>query len=345
MNFKNLIKLIKSKSKNLIRTEPQARIVPTMNYQIRKENTIWAGTFQLLWNDLMDEINGIVIFEEGNNKIADDLNKQEFKKSDISEESYYIKSGIIYPELKEEIEKGIKNKFNETSDILSNIDFSPNSLFKLFYAMLKKEFNFIENFEDLDKDYFYPEKSAEPESQNTVEYFGISFCGKEALYKNVSVLFYNDDDDYAVKLYTKSKDEVILYRNKDLKKFNESFQDLNQKTEKYNGNKSFTQEDTLKIPVINFEATASFEEVENKTIKNMNGQSISKTIETIKFKMDKCGVVLKSEAAIGFFTGCAPVVDNHRYFLFDKPFTMFLTEKGKQVPYFAMYVADAAKLQ
>ena len=61
--------------------------------------------------------------------------------------------------------------------------------------------------------------------------------------------------------------------------------------------------------------------------------------------MDECGVELLSEAGLVMYYGSAPCFDEQRSFDFDKPFVMFLKEKDNQVPYFAMYVTDAKKLQ
>lgn len=345
MNKRIILKILQSIGftckrikKRISFSTPELKILPTMNSEMSESNCAWVGTFQLVWNDFMDnEIKGPVKFVEGNNKTVNDLNKQEFKKTDIDESTYYIKSGTICPELKKEIETCIKNKFSETSDILNKINFTYHPLKKLFYAMLKKDFQFLEEFDYLDKGIFHNDKL------EFVEYFGIDSDTKEEVYKNISVLFYSDND-YAVKLHTKSEDEVILYRTDKIKAFNEYYKDLKNKTQKYKGEKEFTWNDRLKVPRFDFSAETSFEDVENKIIKNTDGAKISKTIETIKFKMDECGVKLRSEAAFEMMFLGAPNFDDMRYFYFDKPFIMFLKEKDKQVPYFAMRVVDAVSL-
>ena len=204
-------------------------VLPTMNAESDVPNRIWVGTFQLVWNDAIDSlVKKPIEFVEGYNQTAADLNKREINKEDISEDSYYIKSGIISPELKTTIEKGIKEKFNETSDILDMIDFSYNPEKYLFYAMLKKDFKFLEPFDKLGDEQF----AANP---TPVKYFGVNEDSDSKLYKNVSVLFYNTHKDYAVSIHTKGNDEVILYRTNDDKKFNEYYADLKDKTKDFEG--------------------------------------------------------------------------------------------------------------
>ena len=119
-------------------------VLPTMSSQSSASNRIWVGTFQIVWNEAIDNIvKKPIKFIGYDSIVAKELNKKAFKKSNISENSYYTKTGIVSPELKATIEKGIKDKFNETSDILDMFDFSyqPDKIF--IYAMLKKYFKFL----------------------------------------------------------------------------------------------------------------------------------------------------------------------------------------------------------
>ena len=138
---------------------------------------------------------------------------------------------------------------------------------------------------------------------------------------------------------------LILYRTDKIKSFDMYFKDINNKALKYTGETAFSRDDYLKVPKFDFSLETSFTDVENKVIKNTNGSQISKTVETIRFKMDECGVKLISEAMISIVcTGAPPEKSKYRYFEFDKPFVMFLKERDKQTPYFAMRVVDVAEL-
>ena len=66
---------------------------------------------------------------------------------------------------------------------------------------------------------------------------------------------------------------------------------------------------------------------------------IAQALQTIKFKLDRKGGSLKSEAAITIMkTSLNPEEEVVRNFYFDKPFVLFLKEQAKDKPYFAMKV-------
>jgi len=311
-------------------------VLPTMSTVSEAPNRVWVGTFQLVWNRFSDAlIGGPVEFEDYKSPVAYALNKREFTKNNIDSSAYYIKHGTVSPKLKQAIESGIKRKFNETSDILDAFDWTadPNKYF--VYAMLKKDFKFVKAFDKLPDGIFG--RNAAP-----VKYFGINGSSDKELYDNVSVLFYRSNSDYAVKLITKGKDDVILYRTNSDKTFSKYYNDVLAKTQKYSGSPLFQYRDTLLIPDINLYLETSFPDVEGHVIKGTD-IVIDKTIETVDFKMNNEGVKLKSEAALmARCLSMAPV--NGRNFNFNDTFVLFLIEKDKSVPYYAMRVEDVFTL-
>ena len=88
-------------------------------------NSIWVGTFQLAWNEFMDQrVHGNVEFEDGESVLANELNKRTFTKDMLNETDYYIKVGETSNELKEQILKDIKDKFGiDGSQALEQINF------------------------------------------------------------------------------------------------------------------------------------------------------------------------------------------------------------------------------
>ena len=310
-------------------------LLPTMNTESTAQNRIWVGTFQLVWNDLMDGIvKGPVIFKGKKSITAEQLNKQDFTKEMLSENSYYTKYGETSPELKKAIEEGIKEKFNETSDVLDSADWTPGAEKYTLYAMLKKDFKFLTAFDKLKQEKFGKNKEK-------VQYFGIDKNSDKILDKTVHVMFYNSSKDFAVVIYTQTDDVLYLYRTNDDKTFDKLYSDMMIKKAGYMSWREFRAQDELRIPDINLYRMQTYPELTNKTIKGTNQMQISDAVQTVEFKMNNEGVKLKSEAAIA--AKCSMEIADEsapRKFYFDDTFVLFLQEYDKKLPYFALRVYD-----
>lgn len=316
--------------------KPDLAILPTIQSKSDAPNQVWVGTFQLVWNDLINELlHAPVEFHKGNSAAVDALNQQDFTVDTLSEEAYYKKFGLASKDLKKEIEKAIKEKFDEKSAILDNFNWHPAKGNYILYAMLKKDFEYAEEFSKLDK-------AAFKGSKDMVDYFGINKSTPKKVRNIVHVLFYNGRNDFAVSIRTKQNDFVYLYRTDDEKSLKEYYDDMMKKYRISTSNPRFTDSDELKIPNLDFKAETSFDELCHKSIKNTD-LVIDKAIETVEFKMDNKGVKLKSEAGIAMMMSAFEPPSMPRYFNFDSNYVLFMQEKDK--PYFAMKVSDVAKLQ
>ena len=307
----------------------------------KNNNTIWCGTFQLIWNDLKNDLVKQDIIFEPQLKIVENLNKETLTTKDLTEKNYYKKIGTPSLALKEEIEKAIKEKFNETSDILDNFEWESRDPKDYFlYTMLKKEFKFEKAFEELENGKF--------RNYENVKYFGIKKNNESNELRNqVNVLYYNSKDDFAIKLKTKQEDEVILCKNPNGNTFNEIYQNISIQENKYNGNKSLQEGELLRIPNIKINEKAEFTELQNKSFLFSNGDSyhIEKALQTIQFELDKTGGKIKSEAGMMIRKESMRVSDEIRDFSIDDTFAIFLKEKDKENPYFAGKINDITKVQ
>lgn len=321
-------------------TNTKISVVTSLEDEI-SYNTVWCGTFNLIWNDLKNDIVKQNIILNPQLVMVENLNKGTFNTSQISEDSYYKVYGHMTKELKEEIEKAIKEKFNETTDILDDFDWQnvdPNDYF--LYAMLKKEFEFKYAFTELENGKF-------GERYENVKYFGINKDTEELVRDQVTVLYYNSKEDFAVKLLTKTDDEIIIVRGNDAKTFKEMYEDVTKREKEYNGSRSFSKKDTLKVPNINFDIKREFKELENKHFFLPNGEKyfIDMAVQTIQFDLDKKGGKIKSEAGMSVKRASAEISDEQREFLVDDEFTIFLKEKGKDLPYFASKIGNISRVQ
>ncbi len=212
-----------------------AEITPTFTSQISTidTNKVWVGTFNLVWNDFMnDVIKGNIEFENGYSELAEQLNKQSFTIDQLNANSYFKIHGKENLILKNQIEEGIKKKFNETSSIIDKCDWKSDEYYVL-YAMLKKKFNYLEKFPTLEDNTF-------GNSEVKIKYFGIEPDTIQNASINIEVLFYNSDKDFAIKLKTKEKEEVYLYKTDGIgKSFEDNYKEMIDKQSRYTGENLF----------------------------------------------------------------------------------------------------------
>lgn len=342
-----------SSSKTSLSSTEGITTVLTLDDEIT-DNTIWCGTFQLIWNDLKNDLAKQDIVFNPQLKVVENLNKETFTTKELSEASYYKKIGTPSLKLKEEIEKAIKDKFNETSDILDDFDWENRDPLDYFlYVMLKKEFQFEKAFEELENGKF--------RDYDNVKYFGIKSDETGELKQQVDVLYYKSKDDFAVKLRTKQEDEVILCKNPEGKTFGEIYNNILDKTEVKVYNMPNNQDnyeaikvygelkegELLKVPNIKLKEKNEITEIEDKKFLFSNGEvySIEKALQTIEFELDRTGGKIKSEAGMMVKNESVAIMDEIREFSIDDTFAIFLIEKGKDKPYFAGKINDITKFQ
>lgn len=322
-------------------------VVPTMYDEITTD-TAWSPTFQLVWNDFKNElVKQDIVFEE-KSKMVDNLNKEYFTDKMISEDYYYKKYGLKTLELKDEIEKGIKEKFNQTSDIINDFDWDEKSLNNdddsdskryFFYSMLYREFEYNYKFKELEKGSFKDVKD--------IKYFGTDEKSKDKVRSQIKVLFYNNEDDFAISISTKDNDELIFYKNPKGTTFNEIYENLLKEKGKYKGSKSLLDEENFKAPYMDFKVKKEFTELENKPFKAQDEDTcvIEKAMQSIEFQIHEKGGKVKSEAGLDVVKTASGDITEIRHFNIDDTFALFLKENKKDIPYFAMRVNDITKYQ
>ncbi len=316
-------------------------IVPTMDDKITTDSS-WCATFQLVWNDMKNEIVKTDVVFNPQLEMLENLNKESFTEDMLSDEYYFKIYGFKNLELKEKIQKGIKEKFNQTSDILDDFDWNNDALDDpassdirryFFYTMLYREFEYKSKFSVLD--------NAKFGEYEDIKYFGVNKNSKEAVRKQIEVLFYNSKDDFAVKIKTKDNDEVIFYKNPEGETFKEIYDSMMKKTNEYEESRDFSEKDFFMAPILSFNVKREYKELENKKFNTADGNiaMIEKAIQSIKFSLDETGGKVKSEAGVDSWkTTSMAGEEKTRYFNVNDTFALFLKEEKRDVPYLALRV-------
>ena len=292
---------------------------------------VWIGSFKLAWEDLKENyFTGKIEFNNSDNMLNSDIDKDEFSTNDLNQSNYYILAQKSSNKLKEKIINDVKNKFNiNVENNLENINFSSeNSYF--IYSMLYKKLDFINHFDRLEDDYF-------KKSNEKIKYFGIIVGSEEKLNDNVEIMFYNEND-FAIKLKTIQEDEIVLYyKDEGDKSLKDVYNDVLLKANEYTENKVLEYGDIVKIPYIDINTVINYNELCQKSI-NSSNEYISNALQSVIFSLNNNGVNIYSDSSIKL-NSFVDITDYKR-FIFDNDFYIFIKEKNSDYPYFSLKVND-----
>lgn len=299
-------------------------------------NTIWSGSLEIAWNELLDTLNLEKIeFEDNSNKeILNLLNKRKFDKSMISNENYKI-----FVEKNSKIFKEKVKDYKITDEQIRIIENQNINGFAI-YSYINKEFEFLEKFDILTNNGSFNKDIT------GVTYFGINDDSDDVLDNNIDVLYYDYFGKYAVKLKTKGRDEVILYtleENSYRSNFEELYNEVLELENSYGESKKFEKVDIFQIPNIKIDTLINYDSLCGKEIKNSDGVYLSLVSQYIFLDMNNSGVKFESNAVI-FSDRVGGTPTTTRRFLFNVPFVLFLKEAERDEPYFAVKIVDSTFL-
>lgn len=317
----------------IIEENENTKVYGVLNTPMEKNNMLWCGTFQMAWNELRDNMIKQDIKLNGEDKLSNELNKKTFTKENINENSYlamvgYNKDGIV-----EKVNKELKDKFGEegTWQVESNLQ---NHDDILAYTFLEKKLDFEYSFEKIDNLEF---------NGTNVSGFGISDIknseSRSRLSEQVKVLYYDNEDDFIISLKGKTdNDELILAKVPQSDTLSNT---LNYALSKSSDEMSFSSNGTLKIPRLGFDIKKNFKDLENKKLINKSFQDyqITQALQRIKFSLTENGAALKSKAGISV-TKSVGEFKEPKNLIFNKPFLLYMKEKGQKKPYFVMWIEN-----
>jgi len=174
------------------------------------------------------------------------------------------------------------------------------------------------------------------DSEERFKCFGTDGAHALEAWKSVEILFFDSTESFAVKLKTNEGEEVILYKTTgEGKSFEENYKELLSKEKNYTESKEFGENDVLRVPYIEIHDEVNYDELCGKEIKGA-GLYIKQALQTIDFELTNFGGCVKSEAYVdGTLRG---LINTERRMVFNSDFILYLKEKNKDQPYFALKV-------
>jgi len=329
--------ILKTKANNLKNTI----VTPHLEQKIEhNKNVLWCGTFQLAWNEFCDLAGGPIKVKP-TSTMVDILNKRKTQKEDLDEKDYVAMAGKgksfvakIFAELDRKFEG------QASPDLLKK--HAQTDINWITYAYLLKQLPFK---------YTFHRHYNELTFQGTlIDYFGLptrygSPPNLTKIAEQVTVLDYKNNDDFIVELKTTAEnDQLILAKIPSKETLLETVKNVERRILKGKSSK-LTDEEIIRVPVLDFDMLREYNELCGDTIlakdKDINGTTIDIAAQSIRFKLDEKGAVLKSE---GIMISIGASTLEIRSFIFDKPFLILLKRRNAENPYFTLWVGNTELL-
>ena len=322
------------------------QVVPTLDAPIQEGmNAIWCASFVSAWKTLETDLAKESLSLQGSPEVALGLNKAADPQPYIPEASLYVAAGWNQKGITDQIRKDLAQKFptkaQPTFPGITPISF-------VMYAYLEANVKFsLPYFQNRDPLVFIEREGNKTELSS----FGIRPEDDYAYFtlrQQPAILFEARDErhtlaEYVVDLdHTSKHNQIILFLVKPKPTLAEILEYVEEKIStagEYEQQKGLGPNDVLLVPDIVWRISHRFAELEGKEFTNTNlkGQTIDVAQQDIHFRLDRSGAELKSEAKSYMLP--APT-----YYIFDRPFLLYMKKRGSEMPYFVMWIENAELL-
>ncbi len=330
----------------------QTIIVPTLDSPFENnKNIIWCSSFQLAWNQMKDDVIGEPIQVIGAEELVTRLNTAEQSASDMEPESFYAAAGRIKQGIVDKIKKDMADKFPSHTVPEFDIDI-PEAILAYSYLIANVPFKYP--YRQAQNEFFFTDSNG---IKTDVGAFGAWGYGQRyrKMREQVEILFYHEDynetnrdmqmKEFAVDLCRHSSPyQVVAAVVEPKDSLADTLDDILRKTEEFKKNPRhedvvlLDDTDVLIVPEMFWEINHRFDELINRIVANANPpMPIIEARQGIRFKLDRYGAMLESEATIA--VSAIP-----RYFIFNRPFLVYMIKRDCEQPFFVMWVDNAELL-
>lgn len=185
--------------------------------------------------------------------------------------------------------------------------------------------------------------------------------GYGAVRDNTTILYYNNDEDFAIKLKSRIRhQEIYLVKSgfparSSLKEMVDGMAEKVEQFQKKVGpanrwRSQVLREDELQIPILKFHVESHIPEIEGSLIHTASGDTLyfETAYQKTGFIMDERGAEVESLVELAEATGAMREDEEKpkpKRLIFDQPFFVMLRRFQEPYPYFALFVADAELME
>ncbi len=331
----------------------QTVIVPTLDAKMPDgKNVIWCASFQLAWDRFADDVLHAPPEVAGAEEIVSQLNDSKFPETNLSPDCYFATAGYCRDGIVEKIRREMQQRFQRTPKIDPTDPANAIVAYGYLEANIPFTIPFFQNRKPLE---FVDGKA----NQTLIPSFGIRNIDKYKYYRlrdQIKILYVSKDclprksggffpAEFVIDpCHDSSPNQIVLACIKPGDTLAATVEKIDKLIAIGSENEyplEYGPNDVLLIPNMAWDISHHFSELEGTNRKLLNKgfgkYFVGSALQSIRFRLDRSGVELASEAAIF----CLPIPT---HFVFDRPFVIYIKKRGERRPFFAMYVANAELL-
>ncbi|HEX4148477.1 MAG TPA: hypothetical protein VHY20_05795 [Pirellulales bacterium] len=326
----------------LARTDVQPSTSEAINPQ---RNYVYCATFELGWDELRGQLGKQPVQLQGDPGMARILNDHPFDRSNIAPDDYLVVAGRTEQGIIAKIRAAMASRFPHAS--LEIPDPSPESNRYIIYAYLAKHLRFAQEFDVMPGPFVFRADDGQAKVVAFEGHFESMNRQQKALRDQVTILDYRNDNDFILRLNTTSKiDELILAKISPAQSLRATIETVQQRIQDSPATSSPQDGEHLIVPMISLAVERNYKELTNRRIENaqLPETIIASARQDIRFCLDERGARVESVSKITMTTSPSSEAPR-RMFIFDRPFLLYMQQKGATAPYFAMWIANGELLK
>jgi hypothetical protein len=305
---------------------------------------LWCAAFQLAWDELKGSLGGTVEAENPPLQVAL-LNRHPFDAEALSPSCRLSAFGSTADSAR--ILKAAQDRFPDVEPVLHDTKgFPPGSL--QIYAAIRKQMPFETEFLPFDE----PLRFQGTAIAVDVKSFGHErsdrgYAQERVFVGQVEILDDRGDDDFIVRLATSGpqKDHIIVAMVPPADSLHATWLSIRERIANPNPeHHRFALEirDILQVPVLDFQLSRRFEEIEGVLLENDGGlKPVVVACMNMQLRLDETGADLFAEAEVVYLFGGEEYDPNRpRRLIVNRPFLIAFTEPDASEPYFIGWIAN-----
>ena len=352
----NLTVSFSGDSRELARTQ----IVPTLDTPIEPgKNVVWCATFLAGWKQLQQNVVKGPVQVSGAEDVCARLNAAADPAQHMPPEVYYANAGTEDKGILQTIEKDMEKKFpNHQVPEFELIEPGGFVLYSYLEARVPFPVPFFDNREELsfadsrdeatgvrsfgirkeDYDLYsalrsqarllmakWPEKPGQLWVDEPPTSFAVDLCGESSPCQILVAVTERRD----------TLTDTLSNLDAAIQAYGEAHGDAS----------SLGSSDVLLVPDMFWRLEHHLAELEKRQMESspIEGQEVTIALQEIRFRLDRSGAELSSEAR-GYPAASEPIQGLHHY-ICDRPFLVIMRQRGSDTPFFVMWVDNADLLQ